>query len=119
MRILVVLTAAAMAGCSIGMLPPGEDIAGPPPPYRKLVTAGLPAIVGDPSKAGKLQISPLRRVESVKGPAWLVCVAANPSGRATPLRYAVFIQNEKIFESRLAIQADRCDEQSYEPMKAK
>src|SRR5690349_9686682 len=110
MRPVLSAMALLLAGCSLGTMPPPEspDPAGPAPPYRRLVTAGLAGIVGDPKKAGTLQISGLRRAESVKGPAWLVCVTANPEGNVAPRRYAVFIQTEKIFESRLAIQADRC-----------
>ena len=110
-----------LAGCSLsGSLAPrrGEEPPGPSPPYRKLVTAGLAGIVGDPKKAGKLQISGLRQVESVKGPAWLTCIRAAPGPNSVPRYYAILIQNEKIFESRLSIQTDRCEEQSFEPFHA-
>jgi hypothetical protein len=117
-RILPGAMAMLVAGCSLGdtVLLPSERVAGPPPLYRKLIAGGLAGIVGDPKRVGPLQISGLRQVDSYKGPAWLVCLRAAPDGR--PLDHAVFIQNEKIVDSRLAVRTDRCDEQAFEPFGA-
>jgi hypothetical protein len=107
---------ALLLGCSFGgmPLPPTRgDIAGPDPPYRKLVSQQLPTIVGDPRNAGRLEISGLRHVDSLKGPAWLVCLTANANTR--PRRYAILFQDEKIVESRLSVGTDRCEQQVFEP----
>jgi hypothetical protein len=105
-----------LLGCSLGemALPPTRgDIAGPEPPYRKLIARQLPAIVGDPRNAGRLEISGLRHVDSLKGPAWLACLTANTN--AQPRRYAILFQDEKIVESRLSVGTDRCEQQVFEP----
>ncbi len=129
-----------LAGCSLGdtVLPPQTDaVAGPAPPYRKLIAGGLAGILGDPKRVSTLQISDLRRVDSLAGPAWLACLRATLTGAAAgtkpgtsatpstgtpastgPLDFAVFLQQEKILESRLAIRADRCEDQAFAPFNA-
>lgn len=82
------------------------------PPYRKLVSGGLVQIVGKTASAQGMQISRLRRVDSIRGPAWLVCLRTRAD--AAVRDYAVFIQEERIVDSRLAVRADRCDEQAFE-----
>lgn len=116
MRLWPNAMALLLAGCSLGDMtlpPPDEAVAGPPPSYRKLIAGGLAGILGDPKRTGTLQISGLRRVDSFKGPAWLICLRAAVDVRA--LDYAVFFQNEKIVETRLAVRADHCEEQAFGP----
>lgn len=115
MRNLVLVL--VLAGCASGEVAPpaqspSQDLAGPPPSYRKLVSAQLVQIVGDTggADARAMQISPLRRVDSIKGPAWLVCLR---SLAVRPLDHAVYFQNERIIESRLAVRSDRCEDQPY------
>ena len=115
MRILplvLLLTGCASVEMAPPAQPPDRDLSGPPPSYRKLISAQLIQIVGSANAAGPLQISPLRRVDSFKGPAWLVCLRS--VGRAQPLEHAIFIQNEKIVDSRVAVRTDRCEEQPSE-----
>jgi hypothetical protein len=116
-RVLCCVLALGLTGCSLG------EVASPPPvpealpvsepAYRKLVAGGITTILGDPSRAAPMQISGLRRVDTVKGPSWLTCVQANANTQ--PRSYAVFIQGERIVESRMAVMIDRCEEQVYQP----
>jgi hypothetical protein len=110
----LVLLLAGCAGHEIApsALPPVSDPAGPAPAYRKLISAQLVQIAGNTAAARTMQISPLRRVDSFKGPAWMVCLRSTAAAR--PLDRAVFFQDEKIVDSRLAVRADRCEDQPYQ-----
>lgn len=112
--VLLGIAAASLVGCSAGgmNLYAGPE-AGPEPAYRDVVAFWLPRIVGDPSKAGVMQISRPRRVESLRGPAWQVCLKTHAFSR--PQYIAVFIRDNKVLDSRLGVVADRCVEESYAP----
>jgi hypothetical protein len=110
--VLLVLT---LGACSIsGLLPDwtSPDAAGPEPAYRFIIANGLAGIVGNPSSAGTLEISGLRRVDSLKGSSWLVCLRTQ-SFPQLPLHYAVFLQKEHVVDSRLSVLIDQCELQSY------
>ena len=115
MRILPYMVAAVLAGCSLSevAMSPQNDIAGPAPNYRKLITTHLVSIVGEGKRAQGLRISAPRRVDSLKGVAWLVCLRADADTQ--PLDYAILIQEERIVDSRTAARTDQCHEQAYEP----
>lgn len=114
-HVLPGIAALSLVGCSAGGMSSyaaPEDIAGPEPAaYRDVVGFGLSSIIGDPNKAGVMEISRPRRVDSIKGPAWQVCLKTQVYSR--PQFYAVFIQNNKVTDSRLAVIADRCPEETY------
>ena len=74
----------------------------------------LAAIVGDPGKAGTFQISGSRRMSSLKGASWLVCLRTQ-NFPLLPRYYAVFMQREHIVDSRLSVLIDQCEIQSYTP----
>ena len=107
----------ALGGCSMSELLPRltpEDIAGPEPQYRFLIAGRIKSIVGDP--AGLLmQISTVRRADSLKGASWLACIKVQPFALALPHYYAVYIQQQRIVESRLSVLLDQCEIQTYTP----
>ena len=109
------LAALALAGCSMldavystSAVPAS---AGPLPSYRRVAAHELKGILGDPAQAGLLDISAPTVVDAIKGPSWLTCIRAN--GQAQPRYYAVFIQGEKVVDSRVAVVLDRCEQQPY------
>jgi hypothetical protein len=111
MRIVPLPMVLLLAACA---LPPNtEDLPGPVPAYRKQIASGLAGVIGDPKRANGMQVSEPRQVDSLRGPAWLVCLRLVEAGR--PRDYAVFFQNGLIAESRLAVRLDRCDAQAYKP----
>ena len=117
--ILLVLTlmAAPLGGCSIsGLLPDwtSTDVAGPEPAYRFVIANDLKTIVGDPAKAGTFAISGARRVDSLKGTSWLVCIRTQ-NFPLLPRYHAVFMQREHVVDSRLSVLIDQCELQSYSP----
>jgi hypothetical protein len=105
----------ALLGCSSIALPQTEAPAGEPN------TAVLHKIIGDYLKASfkeigtydSFEISDLRRVHTQKGWSWLSCIRFQD--RAHTRTYAVFIQTDKVVDSRYAVTTDGCSEQIYGP----
>ena len=111
------LLALALGGCSVSEFVPKltpDDIAGPLPPYRFLIAGRIKSIMGDPG-GQVLQISDARRVDSLKGPSWQICLQVRPFPLALPRFYSVYIQQQKIVNSRLSVLIDQCELQSYAP----
>ncbi len=52
-------------------------------------------------------------VDHFKGPAWLTCLKLDAHG--TPQYYAIFIQADKVIDSRAGVIADQCYKQNYFP----
>lgn len=114
-RALSILLTLALGACSVSNLLPdwmSQDVAGPEPAYRFLIANGLTAIIGDPVKAGALEISGARRTDSLKGAAWLVCLRTQMLP-LLPRYYAVFFQSGRIVDTRLSVLIDQCELQSY------
>jgi hypothetical protein len=115
LRALSLVVALMLAGCSVLDLssqPAADDVSEIAPQYRQIIAARLRNIIGDPARAGVLQISGVRRVNHLRGPSWLVCLKT--SAFLQPRHYAIFLQGEQIVESRLAVVLDGCDGQPYE-----
>jgi hypothetical protein len=113
-RIASILFAFLVGGCSISEYLPkwmSDDVAGPEPAYRYIIASSVGGIVGKPADAYVLQISNLRRVDSHRGASWLACV--KDTSYALPRYYAVFIQRDRIVDSRLSVLIDQCEIQGY------
>jgi hypothetical protein len=116
-RASTIVLVLALGACSVsGLLPDwtSVDVAGPEPAYRFVIANELAAIVGDPAKAGTFQISGSRRMSSLKGASWLVCLRSQ-NFPLLPHYYAVFMQRERVVDSRLSVLIDQCEVQSYLP----
>src|SRR4051794_40156908 len=116
-RALMILSALTLGACSVsGLLPDwtSTDVAGPEPAYRFVIANGLTAIVGDPAKAGTFEISGARRVDSLKGASWVVCIKTQ-NFPLLPQYRAVFLQRERVVDSRLSVLIDQCELQTYAP----
>jgi hypothetical protein len=55
----------------------------------------------------------LRMVDHLKGPAWMTCLKIDAHGN--PQLYAIFIQDNKVIDSRASIVMDQCQKESYGP----
>jgi hypothetical protein len=116
-RARVLAFAVTLGGCSGSELvqnlgTPVSDL--PQPDYRRIVAANIKAIFPAKAEVGDLEISGLRLVDHLKGPAWLTCVKVDAHGN--PQQYAVFIQGDKIIDSRAGIVLDQCYKQTYTPL---
>jgi hypothetical protein len=117
-RLLLVLgLGAGLAACSVsGLLPDwtSPDVAGSEPAYRYIIATHLKEIVGEPTQSGTFEISGVKRVESLKGASWQVCIRTQKFP-LLPLYHAVFIQRDRIVDSRVSVLIDQCELQSYAP----
>ncbi len=114
-RALSIFLILSLGACSVsGLLPDwtSTDVAGPEPAYRFIIANALQPIVGDPAKAGTLEISSARRIDSLKGASWVVCIKAQKFA-LLPQYYAVFFQGGRIVDNRLSVLIDQCELQSY------
>jgi hypothetical protein len=83
------------------------------PDYRRIVSQNIKATFPN-LPAGDWEISGVRPVQHLKGPAWLTCVRVDPGG--DPHQYAIFIQNNAILEGRVAVAIDQCHKEAYSPL---
>ena len=121
MRALVaaaaVTIAAILGGCSaseiVQNLTPGPapDLA--EPNYRRIIADNIKTVFPKDTEFGALEISGVRPVDHLKGPAWLACLKLDAHGHLQ--HYAIFIQSNKIIDSRLGILLDQCHKASYTP----
>jgi len=108
----------ALLGCSSVALPQSDLPAAAPS------ATAIHKIIGDHLKESfkqidtydSFEISDARWVHTPKGWSWLSCVRFQD--RAHTRTYAVFIQAEKVVESRYAVTTDGCGEQVYVPFDA-
>jgi hypothetical protein len=114
--------AIVLAGCALPLDAPdwlSDDAAGPEPyNYRFTLANALNTIIGgrDDPQSRILEISRPRRVNSTRGASWLVCIRWLRYASRTPrAHYAVFLQRDKIVESRLSAVLDQCEGQPYTP----
>src|SRR6516225_9011773 len=102
-RAYLLALAVTLGGCSasevVQNLPPAPALDLPQPSYRRAV--------------GDLEIAGVRLVDHLKGPAWLTCLKVDAHGN--PQNYALFIQGDKIIDSRIGIVIDQCYKQTFEP----
>jgi hypothetical protein len=109
-----------LGGCSgselVQNLAPSSVADLPQPDYRRIVANNIKTIFPAQADLGDLEISGVRLVDHLKGPAWLTCVKLDAHGK--PQQYAVFIQDNKIIDSRAGIVIDQCYKQTYSPLQS-
>jgi len=122
---LVLTVTATLAGCAAttevlqnSTTPPSADLSVPTadlsqPDYRRIVSENIKKTFPN-LPAGDWEISGVRPVQHLKGPAWLTCVRVDPGG--DPHQYAIFIQNNAILEGRVAVAIDQCHKEAYSPL---
>jgi hypothetical protein len=76
--------AAALAGCSASevvqnLTPAAIDL--PQPNYRRVVADNVKAVIPNVGSVGDLEISGVRLVDHLKGPAWLTCLKVDAHGK--------------------------------------
>lgn len=113
--------ATALAGCSASELVQNlPSPAVPPdlsqPNHRRIVAANIRSIFPNQSLLGDVEISGVRMVDHFKGPAWLTCLKLD--ARGTPNHYAIFLQGDKVIDSRAGIVIDQCHRETYTPFES-
>src|SRR5260370_7487565 len=92
--------AVALAGCSASegvqnLTPAALDL--PQPNYRRVVADNVKAVIPNVGSVGDLEISGVRLVDHLKGPAWLTWLKVD--AHANPQNYPLFIHVAKIITS--------------------
>jgi hypothetical protein len=116
-RALSLIMAMSLGACSVsGLLPDwtSADVAGPEPAYRFLIASKIDALIGNPANAGTLEISGVRRINSLKGASWVACIKMQKFP-LPPTYRAILFQGGLIVDSRLSVLIDQCEIQSYRP----
>jgi hypothetical protein len=113
------------------------------PNYRRIVADNIKALFPNSASVGDWEISKVRLVDYVKGPAWITCLkfrvhvdpvvgqsapnstttenpvvaqsAPSPTASGSPQYYAIFIQGDKIIDSRLGVAIDQCRSRTFQP----
>ena len=117
MRAYVLAIAVALGGCSAGEIiqnwtpDPAPDLS--QPNHRRIVSDNIKTVFPGQASFGVLEISGVRQVDHLSGPAWVTCLKLDANGG--PQHYAIFIKNNKIIDSRLGILIDRCHKEAYTP----
>jgi hypothetical protein len=84
----------------------------PLPNHRRIVGDNIRTILPKIDTLGALEISGARPVDHLKGPAWLTCLKITADGK--PQHYALFIQGDKIIDSRVGVVVDQCYKETFE-----
>jgi hypothetical protein len=105
----------ALLGCTSAALPQTDA------PAPATNTAAFHKIIGDHLKESfkeiatydNFEISDARWVHTLKGWSWLSCIRFQERGHIRT--YALFIQTDKVVDSRYAVTTDGCGKQAYAP----
>jgi hypothetical protein len=116
-RAYVLAFAVILSGCSaselVQNLPPAPAPDLSQPNYRRVIADNIKTILPAKALAGELEISGTRLVDHLKGPAWLTCLKLD--ARGNPQNFAIFIQGDKIIDSRGGIVIDQCHKETFQP----
>ena len=106
---------AVLASCSDTLSLPDRPVALDPGPfdYQALVSKYLDGQKNRDSM-GSIEISPLRASRLAQPGDWMVCARTTVEDRPTYL--ALFIRENKVIESRLAVLLDECAQQRFQPL---
>ena len=116
MRVWGLAFCVVLAGCSgeiaqSWLTEPAADLS--QPNHRRIVADNINKMFPDRAKLGDMEISGVRRVEHFKGTAWITCLRLD--ARGNPQHHAIFIQADKIIDSRTGIVIDQCHKESFTP----
>jgi hypothetical protein len=121
LRAPVLALAAVLVGCSASEIV--QNLPSPAvapdlsqPNHRRIVAANIKSIFSNHALLGDVQISGVRMVDHLKGPAWLTCLKLD--ARGMPNHYAIFMQADKIIDSRAGIVIDQCHKETYTPFES-
>src|SRR5262249_37612113 len=108
--------AAMLCGCSTTFFSAPDrpvPLEAEPADYQNVVARNL-ASLKERAATGSFEISPPRKTRLAQPGDWVVCVRTTIKER--PAYFAVFIDDGKVLERRVAVQIDECAQQRYQPL---
>jgi len=115
-RAYILALAMTLGGCSASELvqnwsaAPIGDLS--QPNYRRIVIDNIKTLFPK-AEPGELEISGVRMVDHLKGAAWLTCLKLDAHGK--PQNFSLFIQGDKIVDSRMSVVIDQCHKEMFQP----
>jgi hypothetical protein len=117
-RVWVLVLAVTLGGCSASEIvqnwsstPAVADLS--QPDYRRIIGENIQGMFSNKALLIDMEISGIRPVDHLRGPAWIVCLKLD--SRGTAQQYAIFLQGDKIIDQRLGIVIDHCHKEAYTP----
>ena len=111
----VLALAAILCGCSASEIvqnwTPRRRRTCSQPNFRRIIADNIKTIFPNQQPVGEIEISGVRPVDHLKGPAWLTCLKLD--ARGNPQHYAIFIQGDRILDVRAGIIIDQCHKETY------
>jgi hypothetical protein len=109
---ILVLAGPILGACAAAPL---TEAPGPQPDYRKIVLQKLPGLLPPSVNRGVVEVSPLRPAPLNAPAQWIACLLIDARGKE-PKRYALFLNDHDIVDSRLAVVIDQCENAPYTPL---
>ena len=117
MRAYLLALQLTLGGCSASEVvqnwAPADTPELSPPDYRRVVAENINQIFPSSTPLNDVEISGVRLVGHLKGPAWLTCLKLDAHGK--PQNFSLFIQGDKIVDSRMSVVIDQCHKETFQP----
>src|SRR5262244_1610547 len=105
LALLLTLGGCSAAGVVQNWAPPASPELSPPD-YRRVVAENISKILPGSTPLNDVEISGMRLVDHLRGPAWITCLKLDAHGK--PQNFSVFIQGDQIVDSRMSVVIDQC-----------
>jgi hypothetical protein len=114
---LAVLLCLAVSACAeLGVTESAQQPrVGTAPPDEKKLAELVAGAFKTAKLSGAPEVSPLRATHDGQMGDWMVCIKSSAADQ--PSKYAVLIGNNSILEVRSLVLIDRCDNETYRPIK--
>jgi hypothetical protein len=115
-RVLAILLAAILAGCSLNMdaISAAPTYVPPLPPSYEAQLKGIRAAMKEERLIGSIQVSDMRMVDSGLG-RYMICIVGHRGDGNGVGYYATYFENEDYKGVRPAVIYDFCEKQTYRP----
>jgi hypothetical protein len=109
-RLRMALMCLTLAACAS---PPPLSTTPPSPPSDAVIAAAVAAVFAASKLPGTPEVSPIRATILTEPGDWILCLKS--SALDQPRRYAIFFEDNKHINNRIAVGIDNCDAETYAP----
>lgn len=113
MRLRIVFVCLTVAACS------SPTVSSTPPtlPNNAVVAGAIATVFAASKLPGSPEVSPIRATILTEMGDWMACLKSSAPDQ--PRRYAIFFQDNKLINYRIAVVIDNCDKETYAPPRKK